>query len=262
LAEDNEINQMVASEILFKAGYRCDIVATGRAALEAIIDDEYDLVLMDCQMPDLDGFEATRAIREHEREVAPQGVVPRIPIIALTANAAKGDRGHCLSAGMDAYVTKPIDPSQLIGTIDTLLATASNPEQVETASSETAEAAAPTGSSAFHLDSLLHRCLGDAAFCSVILQKFADRSADQLAAISRAIESNNTTELALHAHTLKGVAANLSVDEVRSCAAELERIGRTGELALAPQIFEQLKAEIHRCLRELPQIMAQLAERK
>jgi signal transduction histidine kinase/CheY-like chemotaxis protein len=111
LAEDNEINQLVAMEVLRRGGYECEVVPDGRAAVAAVIKSRYDLVLMDCQMPVLDGFDATREIRGLERN----GTLPgHLPIIALTANAMKGDRERCLQAGMDAYASKPINPDELL----------------------------------------------------------------------------------------------------------------------------------------------------
>ncbi len=119
LAEDNEINQIVAFEILARAGCQCDIANNGREALEAVKSRPYDVVLMDCQMPQMDGFEATRAIRAFEANAGAEK--PRTPIIALTANAIKGDRELCLDAGMDSYVTKPINPPDLLGTIASII---------------------------------------------------------------------------------------------------------------------------------------------
>jgi signal transduction histidine kinase/CheY-like chemotaxis protein len=119
LAEDNEINQMVASEILRKAGYTHDAVESGSAAIEAVISKHYDLVLMDCQMPGMDGYEATAVIRQ--REAGDLISQRHIPIIALTAHAMKGDRELCIAAGMDAYVSKPIVPQELLGIIEKYL---------------------------------------------------------------------------------------------------------------------------------------------
>lgn len=115
VAEDNEINQLVTSEILQAAGCQCHLVDNGRKAVDAIRVEQFDLILMDCQMPELDGFEATREIRwlEQQGEIDTGG----IPIVALTANAIKGDRQRCLDAGMNGYVTKPIEPEQLLSTI-------------------------------------------------------------------------------------------------------------------------------------------------
>jgi ammonium transporter, Amt family len=120
VAEDNEINQIVVCEVLARAGYSSDVVGDGRQAVEAVAGSTYDLVLMDCQMPVMDGFEATREIRRREET----GGLARVPIIALTANAMKGDRELCLAAGMDSYTSKPIDPKSLIETIGAALAAA------------------------------------------------------------------------------------------------------------------------------------------
>ncbi len=114
LAEDNPVNQKVAVKILKKSGFRVDVVPDGKQAAEAVATGRYDLVLMDVQMPEMDGYEATAAIRSREAET--RG--PRIPIIAMTANAMKGDRERCLAKGMDGYVPKPIHAPKLIGTIE------------------------------------------------------------------------------------------------------------------------------------------------
>jgi len=102
LAEDNEVNQKVALAILGKLGYHADLATNGREALAALLTNRYDLVLMDCHMPDMDGYEASRAIR---RQAAP---LCQVPIVALTANAMEGDEGRCREAGMDGYVAKPV----------------------------------------------------------------------------------------------------------------------------------------------------------
>ena len=122
IAEDNEINQIVVNEILAKYGFQCDVVSDGQAALEAVETRRYDLVLMDCQMPGIDGFEATREIRRRERASGLTHQCGRhLPIIALTANAMSGDRERCLEAGMDAYASKPINPKEFLETIETTL---------------------------------------------------------------------------------------------------------------------------------------------
>ncbi|HEX2837019.1 MAG TPA: response regulator [Phycisphaerales bacterium] len=118
IAEDNEINQIVVQEVLTRAGYECVVAEDGQAALEALAQAHFDLVLMDCHMPRLDGFSAVRELRERERAA---GAVP-VPVIALTANAMAGDRDSCLAAGMDDYASKPINPSALLDTIEAMLA--------------------------------------------------------------------------------------------------------------------------------------------
>ncbi len=119
VAEDNKVNQLVVKETLKSAGYLCDIVSNGLEACEASAKSTYDLILMDCQMPEMDGYEATKTIRKRERDLSllnHRNI--HIPIIALTANASKHDEAACFTAGMDAYCSKPIDPTVLISTID------------------------------------------------------------------------------------------------------------------------------------------------
>jgi CheY-like chemotaxis protein len=111
LAEDNIINQKEAARLFQRLGYRIDVVANGREVLEALSRIHYDVVFMDCQMPEMDGFEATHLIRKREQS-------DRVPIIAMTANAMQGDRERCLAAGMDDYLSKPISVEALAGVLD------------------------------------------------------------------------------------------------------------------------------------------------
>jgi len=254
LAEDNEINQLVATEILIRAGYRCDVVASGRAAFESMLDGEYDLILMDCQMPDMDGLEATRAIRQHERNVDPDGRAERISIVALTANATKIDRQRCLAAGMDAYVTKPIDPGQLIGTIDALLAQRKRDSRCST----NRLMGEPSLPPPFDLESFLHRCLGDTEFSSLLLQKFAARAMDHRNNLQRAGDNGNLADLAREAHTLKGVAANLSANELQARCARLEQAARTGSVDPTARLLNEVLEELSRCQQSVPNLLAEL----
>jgi CheY-like chemotaxis protein len=111
LAEDNRVNQMVAQAMVKKMGYACEVVDNGADAVAGVASGRYSMVLMDCQMPGMDGYEATRRIR------ALDGPLSRIPIVAMTANAMQGDRERCIEAGMDDYVSKPIDPTEFKNTV-------------------------------------------------------------------------------------------------------------------------------------------------
>ena len=117
VAEDNAVNQRLASRLLEKRGHRVTVMVNGRNALEALANQTFDLVLMDLQMPEMDGFEATAAIREREKDNG-----GHIPIIALTAHAMKGDMERCLAAGMDGYLSKPIRPQELDDLLEKYLA--------------------------------------------------------------------------------------------------------------------------------------------
>ncbi|MDR0390569.1 MAG: response regulator [Planctomycetaceae bacterium] len=119
VAEDNKINQIITRDTLENVGFQCVVVDNGKIAVEVYNADEFDLILMDCQMPEMDGFQATMEIRRNETaEFAAGNIMRRVPIIALTANATKADRDHCLQCGMDAYCSKPINPKTLVRTID------------------------------------------------------------------------------------------------------------------------------------------------
>ena len=125
LAEDNAVNQEVALAILTHAGFQVDIAANGIEAISALQNTRYDVVLMDCQMPELDGYSATRRIREHDSGV----LWPQVPIIAMTAHAMKGDREHCLEAGMDDYIAKPVEAKALVSAVERWLGTAETAER-------------------------------------------------------------------------------------------------------------------------------------
>ena len=282
LAEDNEVNQLVAAAILTRRGLGCDIVANGRSALEAIQRVHYDLILMDCQMPEMDGFEATRQIRQWEQQAGRR----RLPIVAVTANAVKGDRQRCLEAGMDGYVTKPIDSLHLIETIETLLtdndanrvsaAPSCDPPRLASPSSDSADEhgalEVPRNSGPVSRDgdeplvppaaidslSLLERCLGDIDFCQQLLSGFTDRATEHQRQIDAACQAANWPALAAQAHALKGAAANLSAEPLREAAHVLEQLGKEGDAAAVPPAMSRLRREIQRFEQELPTTLTQL----
>ena len=191
LAEDNEVNQEVARELLADAG--CQVSTSSPTAAgparggRAPRGLRYDVVLMDCQMPEMDGFEATRRIREMEREQAPAASA-RLPIIALTANAVEGDRQRCLAAGMDGYVTKPVDSDKLIETVRSLVPCRPEPKPA-TAScdSPVAPVPAPAGyAEPIDAQSLLVRCSGKAKFAERLLARFGSSSTSRCQPCARA----------------------------------------------------------------------------
>jgi len=266
LAEDMDINQFVATEILSRAGYACDIVSTGRRAVEAVSNKQYDVVLMDLQMPEMSGLEAAAAIRVAEQS---RGAADRLPIIALTANAVKGDRERCLDAGMDSYLTKPLNPKLLITTIETFLnakqdaplaALATDSAAVESKSSGDANCIKPMNS-AIDYESLLARCMGDSDLVSKVAKKFQERSRQAWDQILAGLKAGDATETARLAHAMKGAASNLSAIRLAELAAQLEDLGKAGDLSAAESAAQQLGEELEKCREALQTLTTPQADK-
>jgi PAS domain S-box-containing protein len=267
VAEDNRVNQIVAAGVLTNLGYACDIVDNGRKAVAAVADGSYDLVLMDCSMPEMDGFEATRQIRLAEG--ADPGSRPRhMPIIALTANAINGDRERCLQAGMDDYVSKPIDRNRLIEAIESLLAKSGPGSRAEPVA-DAASAVMPIPSPArpgdapppLVIEALLDRCMGNAETVSLILNEFEQQAVANLAELKQHVERGDCEETARVAHALKGASGVLSADALSGIAFNLERMGRAGALVDGEALLVQLDAEVRRCIDYLPTARAAIEKR-
>ena len=261
LAEDNKINQKVAVHALAKAGYACDVVANGKLAVDAVLNSAYDIVLMDCQMPEMDGFEATRQIRRKEREgtTTCRRPVP-IPIIALTANALKGDRERCLEAGMDDYLSKPLNPKKLAETIGSHLRTG----EAGPAPPPVADAPAPIPEeeavvAPIDADALLERCIGDIELVEELLSLFEAQAAEVSDEIEQSVRDGDAERLARLAHSLKGASANLAAGTVRELATRLEQIGQSGDLTEAAPCLAELRDELDRCCRYMPKVLSALA---
>ncbi|HEX8341581.1 MAG TPA: response regulator [Tepidisphaeraceae bacterium] len=252
IAEDNEVNQFVAAKMLVSRGYVCDVVSDGRQAVERATSGEYDLVLMDCSMPEMDGFEATRLIRAHE--AAGPGR-PRLPIIALTAEAMNGDREKCRSVGMDDYIAKPIDPHHLFRTIRQALR-AGGPVRAEALLS--APAAMPmTAPAEIDFAALLERSLGDVDFAVDTLDRFKTRAVQDVNGIERAITAGAFGEVARLAHGLKGAAAHVGARQVRDIAARIERPGTEADRARITAALSELRHAVDRSIAAIPAAVAQ-----
>ncbi len=261
LAEDNEISADVAMALLGQVGYQCDTVVNGKQAVQAVLDREYDLVLMDCQMPEMDGFDATLAIRQHEKDGSlSRGKKGRLPIIALTANAIKGDRERCLDTGMDDYLTKPIDSDQLVAVIENHLSgidDASNQTRVNaTVGSEAklestkngADPAAVDVSAPFDFDGLYKRWGVNKPFAEKLIAKFCSQAPTDLKKLERSVADGNIEETTRLAHGLKGAASYVSADAFRRVAARLEEMGRAADMTDAENCLKELRIQMQRCL--------------
>ena len=234
LAEDNEINQEVAAEMLSALGYQCRWARNGREAVEQWHRGKVDLILMDCQMPEMDGYEAARAIRVEEGCHTEQR---HIPIVALTAHATKGDRDRCLEVGMDDYLTKPLDPQALAAVLAKWLPPKTLAQEVpaHTASLEPIDYA-----------SLLRRCLGKRELAARLVRKLVEQAEQDVLAITTALQQNDAATLAASAHRLRGASANVSAEVLRRTAADLEALGHSGNLAAAGPLVAQLPPELAR----------------
>jgi CheY-like chemotaxis protein len=250
--------------MLRSAGYDCDCVSNGKVAIEVITRGIYDLVFMDCQMPEMDGFEATRRIRENETDNNEDaGERVRIPIIALTAHAMKGDREQCLAAGMDDYLSKPLDPERVIATVEKWLdPSLRNPQKQIKAEESTTPAAEEeavemaTTWDPIDYEKLIKQWNGKVEFVEKILQTFNVEAKSDLGAIEEALSKEDAKELAGCAHRLKGAAATIGAEAMRQEAALLEALGREGNLGKAQGRIKKLALEYERYSAHVAQILA------
>ena len=246
LAEDNLTNQKLAMRLLEKRNQSVTVVANGRDALDALEKEAYDLVLMDMQMPEMDGFEATGILREKEKKTG-----RRQPVVAMTALAMNGDRERCLAVGMDGYISKPIRPQELDDLLDKYLARKSNPNSREPE---------PAGNGSVDVPQLLDRIEDDRRFLAELVDVFRREYPQNLEAVRSAINMQNAPELQRAAHTLKGALANLSAVRATPLAAELEQMGRSQDLSEAQSTLDRLVVElpdVTRALEALCPIAAQ-----
>jgi signal transduction histidine kinase/CheY-like chemotaxis protein/HPt (histidine-containing phosphotransfer) domain-containing protein len=249
VAEDNEINQIVASEILSKAGFVCQIVNDGAAAVKAVQNRAYDVVLMDCHMPVMDGFHATKKIREWESQRESQAApAKRLPIIALTANALKSDRDECIAAGMDDFISKPLNRDALIELLNRHVASGGQNDGAAPTEAE------PQGDALdalppFDMCSLLDRCMGNRELRASLLDKFTAQAGDLLRQMAESARADDLAKLNLYSHTLKGSAANMSAPAVGELAQKIESLAKSGQGEDLQSQLNQLECEIDRCVR-------------
>jgi signal transduction histidine kinase/CheY-like chemotaxis protein len=244
LAEDNEINQHLAVKILSKRGHDVAVVNNGKEALAALERDNFDLILMDVQMPELDGLAATAAIRAGEASTG-----KHVPIIALTAHAMKGDRERCLAAGMDSYVAKPLRPDELLRNIDDLLG----------AAPATPDAPAWKEKDAIlDLDLALTCVEGDMDLLQLLIQTFASQADTLLAEIADAARNEDGPALERSAHKLKGSISYFGARKALNTALDLEIRGRESDFTGVRNVCARLATEVD----ALQGALAELGEEK
>jgi CheY-like chemotaxis protein/HPt (histidine-containing phosphotransfer) domain-containing protein len=238
LAEDNPVNQRVALHILQKAGHSAVAVGNGKEALAALSCEAFDLVLMDVQMPEMDGFEATRAIREEEAQTA-----RHLPIVAMTAHAMKGDRERCLEAGMDDYVSKPVQKSELFRAIQAVATSG----ECATATVKSAEKPYQV----FDRRTALARVGDDEEVLAEIISLFLQDVPSQMDDIRSAIREGDPKRLETAAHSLKGAASCLGGESTAAAVMRLEALGKKGDLSGSIERLAELERELKRFIDEI-----------
>ena len=242
LVEDNRINQHFAVRTLEKRGHKVVVADNGKNALAALEKQEFDIVLMDVQMPEMDGLHATAAIRENEKTTG-----KHIPIIAMTAHAMKGDKERCLEAGMDGYVSKPIQADELCEAVESL-ATGRGRIKVDASSDE-----------AINVKLVMAQLDGDLSLLKEIVGLFLDDCPKQLSSIRDAIERGSAQDLERAAHAFKGSVGNFGASAAFEVALNLERIGCDGDLGRADEAMRALEIEVDRLSKALMNLVVEEA---
>ena len=233
VVEDNQVNMMVMKGILAKLGYtQIDSAYDGQQAVDMLGQGQYDLILMDCQMPKMDGYDATRRLRE-------QGIVT--PIIAMTAHTLSGDREKCLDAGMDDYLSKPISIVKLTACLDQWLMCTADPERPAIISSR-AEVERQDPEAVFNYPAFLSILMDDTGLARTLLQMFVTNMPGDLEKLKDAIASGDGTLVHAAAHFIKGAAANMCARTINATALEIEQAGLQSNMARAIELIPKLDA--------------------
>jgi PAS domain S-box-containing protein len=239
VAEDNPTNRLVAIAQLKKLGYAADAVANGAEAISALQQKHYDIVLMDCEMPVMDGYEATRRLRAAN--------MTELPIIALTAHAMSSNRDRCLQEGMSDFLTKPVDLHQLAAVLDRWL------RLPQPAPAAAAPAAAADQPSPFDAAALLQRLMDDREIAAVIVTAFVEDFPSQVSTVRTCIDEGDARSARVKAHALKGSAASVSADRISTQAFAIEKAAGAGDLEACrrdlpglAEAFEEFKQAVAR----------------
>ncbi len=231
VAEDRIANRRLVQTILTKRGHEPVLVENGRLAVERVAAETFDAILMDIQMPEMDGLEAAAAIRESER-----GTDRHVPIIAMTAHAMKGDRERCIEAGMDAYVSKPIRRSEALAVLEETAGGGMTASQQESAPE--------SASDCFDADAFLENIDNDPELGAELLRCLQEDAADLMASARSALAAADSAALAKHGHALKGLLGNFFATEASKTALQLETLAREDKLEEAEVLIDQLGGQI------------------
>jgi CheY-like chemotaxis protein len=248
LAEDYPSSQKAVMQHLQSAGCRVDLASDGREALAAARLKQYDLIFMDVQMPEMDGFEATAGIRAHETKISTPGNAVHVPIIAMTAHAMKGYRELCLERGMDDYIAKPARKKDVIAMVETwtgngtLCHLCHIPAMTQSSDVDSPpERAAP-----MDYDRALDEYDGNQDFLMELVSGFLKKANQQVETIRQSLANGNTETVMKEAHAMKGGAGLLTAVAVSGVALELETIGKSGNLSVGAEVLTRLEHELQR----------------
>jgi signal transduction histidine kinase/DNA-binding NarL/FixJ family response regulator len=238
LAEDNPVNQLVALRVLEKNGHKIEVASNGNAALTAFGNQHFDLVLMDVQMPEMNGFEATSAIRQIE-----QSTGAHIPIIAMTAHAMSGDRERCLAAGMDDYVSKPIHAGELMKAIGRVVKAVNAEADAQSPDAEH-DRNGENDPNPFDSSVLLARTDGDIGLARDLVRLFLEESPKLMAEIKEAVTLNDAAALECAAHAMKGSIGLFDQGSALEIVKTLERMGAQADFGSACDAVVELEREL------------------
>ncbi len=272
LVEDNKVSQELCEQMLKALGYPVEIAENGLEALDAVTGKRYDLILMDCQLPEMDGYKATSLIRKLEQEGALGDV--RIPVVALTAHAGKGDRENCLAAGMDDYLSKPFTLRQLGQVLERWLSPAcaagyeretrdvrlregpddstsrSGGEDVETAPAVSAVFEEKTGLPSKRIDHKvwneirsLQGVQGTPDLLALVFRIYLESTPPLMQRLRNAVEQGNGAEITRLAHSLKSANGNIGALILTALCRELEARARAGRIDDSPELLNRIEAE-------------------
>jgi CheY-like chemotaxis protein/HPt (histidine-containing phosphotransfer) domain-containing protein len=232
----------VAITMLTRHGHHVDVAEDGQQALAALAASDYDLVLMDCQMPVMDGFEATRRLRANDPLVRN----PRIPVIAMTANAMQGDRDLCLAAGMDDYLSKPVKEAALLQAVARVMGGAPPADR------RSSESASPIsgGAAVFDVGAMLRNLGNDTEMAQMLLASLLEEVPVILAGLSAALAQQDTSTADRAAHTLKGMAASAGAGRLRATALGIEQLCQTGQVTDAQGRLPELQERLNEAMAQ------------
>jgi len=246
LVEDNELNQMVALALLGKYGLSADIADNGKRAVEILETSIYDLVLMDVEMPEMNGIKTTEIIRKSGSENR------NVPIIAMTANAMKGDCERYAAAGMNDYVAKPINPVKLAEAIQRQLGSGVRGQGSEVRGERQPLTPDPAPrTSVFDRQEFLARLGGNEELLGKLLKDLPKHLSEVMMNLKTALKENNIKDIDLYAHSIKGMAANVSARRLSKAASEIEMSAKQGNADAVPRLMEKLELEFEMLLKTL-----------